>query len=75
MRVKVFIVQRTNGEILAAKLARDPAQAIAKANAPCRVRVLWADKLPPDTGHAPKERIDGTRGDEPERRASVRLEG
>jgi len=51
-RVKVYIVQKADrqgrlyGEVLAAKLTRQAAHEIAKANAPAKVTCIIADKTP-----------------------------
>jgi hypothetical protein len=42
--VKVFIVQKANGELLGAKLTRGAAQSIARYYAPAKVTVMVADK-------------------------------
>src|SRR5690606_34731845 len=50
--VKVYIVQKADrkghlhGEVLAAKLTRQAAHEIAKANAPAKVTCITADKTP-----------------------------
>lgn len=41
---KVYIVQRASGEVIGAKTAFGPAQAMAKQNAPARVLFALADK-------------------------------
>ena len=46
MHVKVYIVQRATGEVLAVKLRHIDAHHIAKVNAPCRVLSMVADKTP-----------------------------
>ena len=51
-KTKVYIVQRANsdgvltGEVIAAKLTFIEAQTIAKAHAPAKVTMLFADKSP-----------------------------
>lgn len=42
--VKVFIVQRANGELVGAKLTRGAAQSIARYHAPAKITVVMADK-------------------------------
>lgn len=42
--VKVFIVQKENGELLGAKLTREAAQSIARRHAPAKVTPMIADK-------------------------------
>lgn len=41
---KIYIVQKANGDVLAAKTAFGPAHAIAKKNAPARILFAIADK-------------------------------
>lgn len=53
--VKVFIIQKENGELLGAKLTRGAAQSIARRHAPAKVTPLIADKqsaadMPPALG-------------------------
>lgn len=43
-RTKVYIVQRANGDVIAAKLTFIDAHQIAKAHAPARVLFAIADK-------------------------------
>ncbi len=51
-RIKVYIVQRATrdgiltGEVIAAKLTFTEAQSLAKAHAPAKVTMLFADKTP-----------------------------
>ncbi|TAJ84573.1 hypothetical protein [Reyranella sp.] len=42
--VKVFIIQKENGELLGAKLTREAAQSVARRHAPAKVTPLIADK-------------------------------
>ncbi len=42
--VKVFIVQKANGELVGAKLTRGAAQSIARYHAPAKITVVIADK-------------------------------
>jgi hypothetical protein len=42
--VKVFIVQKANGELLGAKLTRGAAQSVARYHAPAKITVVMADK-------------------------------
>lgn len=42
--VKVFIIQKENGELLGAKLTREAAQSIARRHAPAKVTPIIADK-------------------------------
>jgi hypothetical protein len=44
LQVKVYLVQQPDGAVIAAKLRYQDAHAIAKAEAPCRVLFLMADK-------------------------------
>jgi len=42
--VKVFIVQKANGELVGAKLTRGAAQSVARHHAPAKITVVTADK-------------------------------
>ena len=42
--VKVFIIQKANGDLLGAKLTRGAAQSIARYHAPAKITVVMADK-------------------------------
>ena len=42
--VKIYVVQRANGELVGAKLTRAAAQSIARYYAPARVTPMVADK-------------------------------
>ncbi|MCA0246365.1 MAG: hypothetical protein LCH93_07080 [Proteobacteria bacterium] len=42
--VKVFIVQKANGELVGAKLTRGAAQSVARYHAPAKITVVMADK-------------------------------
>ena len=48
--VKIYIVQKPDGELLAAKLTRATAQAVAKRHAPAKVTMVVADKEEPAPG-------------------------
>ncbi len=48
--VKVFIVQRANGELVGAKLTRGAAQSVARYYAPARITVVMADKASQGAG-------------------------
>jgi hypothetical protein len=79
MHVKVYLVLKATpagemtGEIVAAKLTRGAAQSIAKAHAPCKVELLWADKSPDLNGPSSQQRSGqhGFEGSHP--RGNVRL--
>lgn len=53
--VKVYVVQRPDGTVLAVKLTQASAQSIAKRQAPCRVLPMWADKSVIHQDQQPKE--------------------
>jgi hypothetical protein len=42
--VKVYVIQKANGELVGAKLTRAAAQSIARYHAPARVTPVIADK-------------------------------
>ncbi len=46
--VKIYVVQKPDGEVLAAKLTRATAQAVAKQHAPAKVTMVVADKEAPE---------------------------
>lgn len=46
--VKIYIVQKADGEVIAAKLTRATAQAVAKRHAPAKVTMVVADKEEPE---------------------------
>lgn len=46
--VKIYIVQKPDGALLAAKLTRATAQAVAKRHAPAKVTMVVADKEEPE---------------------------
>lgn len=46
--VKIYIVQKPDGALLAAKLTRAAAQAVAKRHAPAKVTMMVADKEDPE---------------------------
>lgn len=46
--VKIYIVQKPDGALLAAKLTRATAQAVARRHAPAKVTMVLADKEAPE---------------------------
>ena len=59
MEVKVYIVQRESGEIVGAKLTHAAAHSVALANAPSRIVLLRADKVPISATQRPRGAEDG----------------
>lgn len=46
MQIKVFIVQKASGQVIAVKLKWEQARVIAKKHAPAKIWYGWADKVP-----------------------------
>lgn len=46
MTPKIYVVQAQDGRVLGVKLSFEAAQSLAKAEAPARVLIGWADKTP-----------------------------
>jgi len=65
LHVKIYLVQQPDGEVIAAKLRHQDARHIAKAEAPCRVLAMVADKTPLLNKPTSRGGSDGTDRDHP----------